>query len=109
MRPYWKVHDEIHEAEGLLFVGEKLLIPETMRPAILESIHASHLGMEKCKARARPVLYWPGMSQDIEDTVDKCIIHRKYRKNHQREPMIQHGIPDRPSAKVGSDILFSRK
>ena len=103
---YWKVHDEIHEADGLLFVGEKLLVPETMRTSILESIHGSHLGIEKCKARARPILYWPGMSQDIEDTVDKCTVCRKYRRNNQREPMIPHDIPDVPWAKLGSDILY---
>ena len=28
---YWNLRAEIHEAEGLLFLGEKLIIPQEMR------------------------------------------------------------------------------
>ena len=40
-----------------------------MRPAMLASIHGTHLGIVKCKQRARKALYWPGMSAQIEDKV----------------------------------------
>ena len=46
---YWNLRAEIHEAEGLLFLAEKLIIPQEMRQDVLNCIHESLLGMEKCK------------------------------------------------------------
>ena len=107
---YWNVRDEIHEAEGLLFLGQKLIIPQSLRRDILRRIHESHLGMEKCKSRARAVVYWPGMSADIENMVAKCSICLKYRNQNQKEPLMPHETPDRPWQKLGTDIfeLYSK-
>ena len=50
-RKFWKVRDEISVADGLLFVGELLVIPDTMKKVALEAIHEGHLGIEKCKQK----------------------------------------------------------
>ena len=107
---YWNVRDEIHEAEGLLFLGQKLIIPQSLRQDILRRIHESHLGMEKCKLRARAVVYWPGMSADIENMVAKCSICLKYRNQNQKEPLMPHKTTDRPWQKLGTDVfeLYSK-
>ena len=49
---YWNLRGEIHEAEGLLFLGQRLIIPQKVRQDVLNCIHESHLGIEKCKSRA---------------------------------------------------------
>ena len=45
-----------------------------MQPEMLiqKLIHSSHLDIEKCKRRARDILYWPGMSSQIQDAVLTC-------------------------------------
>ena len=43
-------------ADGLIFKGNRAVIPLLLRTEMLEKIHESHLGMEKCKARARAVM-----------------------------------------------------
>ena len=42
-----------------------------MRKEMLERIHESHLGEEKCKARARGTLYWLAKNdyRDIRDGI----------------------------------------
>ncbi len=102
---YWKFQDEIYEANGLLFFGQKLIIPEKLRPDILRRIHESHLGMEKCKSRARAVVYWPGMSADIERLVAKCSTCLKHQRSNQKEPLKQHTVPARAWQKLGTDIF----
>ena len=54
---------------------------------MLHLIHESKMGAEKCKARSRTVMYWPGMSKDIEHEVFKCSVCMKHQKSQQREPM----------------------
>ena len=43
-------------------------MPLSMRPAMLKLIHGSHLGIMKCKQRAREVFHWSGMSAKIGNT-----------------------------------------
>ena len=102
---YWKFQDEIYEANGLLFFGQKLIIPEKLRPDILRRIHESHLGMEKCKSRARAVVYWTGMSADIERLVAKCSTCLKHQRSNHKEPLKPNTEPFRAWQKLGTDIV----
>ena len=91
-------------ADGLLFVGERLVIPDTMKKVALEAIHAGHLGIEKCKQRGRTCMYWPSMNADIEQLVKQCEICNMFATSNREEPMISHNIPARPWKKLVSII-----
>lgn len=103
--PYRNVRHKLSEAEGLLFKKQRVIIPRTLRKYILMLIQESHLGVEKCKARARATVYWPGLSNDIQETVSRCSTRSTYRNRNQKEPMIAHEVPDRPWQKLGSDLF----
>jgi len=49
LRAYWNYHDEMNEASGIIFKGQKIVIPLSLRKEMLKIIHSSHLGMVKCK------------------------------------------------------------
>lgn len=72
--PYWTFCGEISHVDGLLFKGSKLIIPKSMQQKMVDIVHESHLGIVKCKSRARECMYWPGMAVQIEDKVSKCHI-----------------------------------
>lgn len=105
LQHYWNVRDELHEAEGLLFLGDRIVVPKKLRPDMLQLIHESHQSADKCKTRGRTVLYWPGMSQDIETIVGRCHICLKFRASNPKEPLIPHDVPERPWQKVAADIM----
>ena len=69
IREYWESRDELAVLDGVIYRGMKILVPPFMRPVMLALIHGTHLGIVKCKQRAREALYWPGMSAKIEDKV----------------------------------------
>ena len=52
--------------------GARLMIPSTLRSKVLEQIHEGHLGIEKCMLKARDSVFWPGISNDIREAVEKC-------------------------------------
>ena len=72
---------------------------------MLSIIHGNHLGIEKCKQRARDVLYWPGMNEQIENLVKRCETCQTFRSCQRKEPMKGHAIPDRPWQKVALDLF----
>ena len=105
IKPYWIFKEQMHIAEDLIFVGEKLVIPADQRSCVLKAIHEGHLGMEKCKTRARKSVYWPCMNSDIAKICSECSICNRHKNNNQHEPLIQHEIPERPWQKVGIDLF----
>ena len=105
VRPYWNMRDEMSTSDGLLFAGERIVIPESMRQEMLQILHEPHMGMEKTKSRARTAIFWPGMSRAIEDTVAKCSTCLHFARSNPKEPMIAHDIPDGPFVKVAMDIM----
>ena len=105
IQAYWDIRDELHEAEGLLLFGERLVVPASLRPDMLQVIHEGHLGRDKCKARARVSLYWPLMGVDIEEVVGRCAVCQKYRAANQKEPLIPHSVPALRWQQVALDIM----
>ena len=103
--PYWNFRDEIAIHNNILFRGERVIVPKKLQPEMLKIIHGTHLGIEKCKRRARDILYWPGMNAQIEDVVSNCQVCAKYKRNNTKEPLLPHDTPERPWAKVGSDLF----
>ena len=72
---------------------------------MLSKIHSSHLGIGKCKRRARDVLFWPGMNQQVTDMISKCNTCNTYRNAQAREPLKSHELPGRPWQKIAVDIF----
>lgn len=106
---YWNFRDELSVAEGLILKGSKLVIPQSMRATVLRKIHEGHLGIEKCRRRARSVLFWPGINNDIAQLVERCDICRKYACKQTAEPLQPHEIPTRPWQRIGTDLFTYKK
>ena len=102
--PYFSYRDEISLQDGLLFRGERVIIPKSMRQEMKVRIHSSHMGIDACLRRARECLYWPNMSSEIQDYVATCAICSRYQTGHTKESLMSHDVPDRPWAKVGTDL-----
>lgn len=102
LKPY---AEELSVVNGVILKGCKVVVPKSMRPEILERIHEGHLGMNKCKARARRLVFWPGMSSDIEQRARTCSVCRKYAYSQPSEPLLLQPTPDRPWHRVGIDLF----
>lgn len=102
---YHHFRDELTVTDGLIFRGERVVIPTASRKTLLNKIHSSHLGMDGCLRRARESLYWPNYSNDIKEFISLCSVCRDYERANQRETLMSHDIPDRPWATVGADMF----
>ena len=105
LREYWKLKHNLCSADNLIFMNNRIVIPSAMRQEILKRIHEGHMGIEKCKSRARVCVYWPAMYDAIEHEVKRCPVCNKYSKGNQKELMIPHDIPDCPWQKLGADYF----
>lgn len=104
LKAYYKLRNEIYVEEGLVFHGDRLIVPKKMRRAMLDLIHEGHQGILKCKLRARSLLFWPGINNDIENMVLSCKICEKFRESNKKETLIPHEVPSRPFQYICTDI-----
>ena len=65
LKPYFASRYELSVHDGLLFYRDRLVIPEALRADVLQSTHTGHLGLNKCRERAKVSVWWPGLSTDL--------------------------------------------
>lgn len=85
---FHKLRDETHFENGVLFLSDRLVIPEGLKMKIAKFVHEAHLGIEKTIARARQLYYWEGMNEQIKAVVESCKVCEKFRRNNQKEPLV---------------------
>ena len=105
IQEYWNHREEISQMDGMLFKGERIIVPQKLREDMIRRVHASHLGMEKNKYRAKDLLFWPGMGKQIEEAVAACSICQERHNANPKEPMKSHAIPERPWQVIGTDLF----
>lgn len=75
---------------GIIYKGQTILIPKSLRKEILEKIHYNHLGLNKGLQIATSCIFWPTI---------------KYSHAQRSEPLLTHEIPKLPFYKVGCDLF----
>ncbi|UYV79585.1 hypothetical protein LAZ67_17003172 [Cordylochernes scorpioides] len=104
MLSYWHVKDELGVQNGLLMRSCRLVIPASMKLEILDKLHAGHFGITKTRLRARETVWWPGISEEIAETVRKCSVCIQEAVS-KHEPLIPTNFPTRPWQKIGMDLF----
>lgn len=58
--PYLNLTDELSIQDGVIFRGQRMIIPFSLRHDIKKKLHASHRGEESCLQRARETIFGLG-------------------------------------------------
>ena len=75
-----------------------------MHLEVLDKIHDAHMGINKCRERAKQAVWWPGLSNQIQDMVENCQTCLKHKVNRP-EPLCPTPFPERPWQDVGIDFF----
>ena len=105
LTPYYSMRDELSIYDGLVFKGERLVVPQQLRAEIKKDLHASHAGVEGCLRRARENVYWPGMNSELRHWISTCEPCRLFEISNGKETLMCHELPQRPWEKVAVDLF----
>uniref|UniRef100_A0A8C8DE10 Gypsy retrotransposon integrase-like protein 1 n=1 Tax=Oryzias sinensis TaxID=183150 RepID=A0A8C8DE10_9TELE len=105
---FYHVRGELSVVDGLLLKRGRIVIPQALRMDMLRRIHEGHLGIEKCKRRAKESVFWPGINKDIETFISKCETCQKHRSKQSKDPMVVSELAVAPWHKVGMDLFHLR-
>ena len=66
------VRDQLTVQGSIVFKGQRLIVPLSLRKELMDVIHATHTGIEGCLCRARDRLCWPRMNKELKYQIYKC-------------------------------------
>ena len=69
------LHSRRHDLstdEGILMVGQKVVVPAKLREMVLEELHSGHPAMTRMKMLARSKVWWPSINEQIEAKCRSC-------------------------------------
>ena len=108
LHTFWKYREDLSMENGLITKGARLIIPSTLRRKVLEQIHEGHLGIEKCMLKARDSVFWPGISNDIRETVEKYGICQASSRAAKPVGNVSD-VPPHTWHTLGTDLFYRNK
>ena len=93
---------------GLITCGNRIIVPRKMRPEMLQYIHERHQGKERCFLRARNTVFWPKMTYNVQQLIEKCMICQEYGKS---QPLIgtTQELPSFPWHTLATDLFYWKR
>ena len=105
LKPFWAFQNELCIDGDVVLKGARLVVPRVLRNEVMQKLHSSHQGIERTKQRARQIVFWPGMSHDVDNVVSTCTACCRYRPSQQKEPLVQVDIPAIPFSSTCADFF----
>lgn len=97
--------EELTVEMGVIMWGYRVVIPKSLQEAILNDLHASHMGIVKMKSVARSYVYWYLIDADIERLVNSCSSCLLERPSPAKAELHVWHYPSRPWERVHLDYL----
>ena len=72
LKPYHQIRDDLCSIDGVVLYGDRIIIPPSLRPNVLSTLHAAHQGVDKMLSRAEHSVFWPGITTDIRTLRERC-------------------------------------
>ena len=70
--PFWSIKDQLPFHDGIIYKGDRIVVPATLRKSLTEKLHQAHMGVEPTLRRARTSLWWPGMNFQLKQFISSC-------------------------------------
>ena len=103
--PFKKLLPHLSVCDNLVLYGARIIIPKASRKEILRRLHKPHQGIERSKQRARQLFYWPGMSADIQSSVEACEACQLFQASQPKETLRRAQEPTRPFEQLSADMF----
>ena len=108
LHTFWNYREDLSMENGLITKGARILTPSTLCRKVLEQIHDGHQGVEKCMLKAREAVFWPGISNAICETVDKCGICQASAKSSKPVGSVSD-VPPHAWHTLRTDLFYWNK
>ena len=105
LRPYHRYAAHLYTVDGVVMLNHRIVIPESLRRQLLETLHAAHQGVNAMCQRAADSIFWPGITIDITRTRNECEKCHRIAKSNAMEGPEEASHPEYPFQKICCDYF----
>ena len=108
IKPYWSFREELTVRDGIVLKGTHIVIPHKKHQATLNLVHEGHLGLNKCKLRAKDTVYWLGLKDQLKKLVlnfELCLKYSHSKCKQKPRTSLGQEIPVHPWTKLATGIF----
>lgn len=104
IKPYYQLRHSLVEVDGVIFHGDRILVPSKLKSDMLCRLHTGHPGTSRMLSRAEMSLFWLGINQDVKKFVSSCSTCQKYQPNNVKLPLTYKEVPALPWQEMAGDV-----
>ena len=75
---YYPFRGELTIQNGVIFKGERVVIPAAPRSTMISTLLSSHFGLQDSLRRTREAFYWCHMNEQFAQLMSKCDVCNSY-------------------------------
>ena len=105
LRKYSNVFNELAVVDGLVLRGERIVVPQTLKKAMVKIAHEGHQGIVRTKQLLRAHVWFPGTDTMVEKYVGRCLACQSTTPCHTREPLQITDLPRGQWKKVSVNFV----
>ena len=102
---YTRYKDSLRIHDGVVMYEDRVVVPSSLRPIVLENLHSAHQGASSMQLRAQSIVFWPGMSYDVKRVRSSCGECNKNAPSQAPLPPETSNPPMTPFEQVFSDFF----
>ena len=106
LHQFWNFRTNLWTLDGVIMMNDRILIPRGLRHEVLETLHAAHQGTTGMSERSKSTVFWPGITNDINETRARCSPCNRIAPSHPRTPPIEPWIPTTPFEAIACDYFL---
>ena len=93
----------MHIANGIIMNGSRIIVLKSLQQEYLQCLHKGHLGISKCRARAKTTVFWPNIDQDISQLITRYEVC--HENQHAPPSYDEHSVEAHfPRPSCGADL-----
>ncbi|MEW8309573.1 MAG: DDE-type integrase/transposase/recombinase [Candidatus Thiodiazotropha endolucinida] len=105
LQEYYPFRNDLYTVDGVILYKDRVVVPPTLRPEVLASLHSAHQGVTAMTARAESSVFWPGINPAISSLRTSCQQCNRIAPSNPKPPPTPLSYPEYPFQCVCSDYF----
>ena len=102
---YMRFRNSLYNGDGVVMYKDRVVVPTSLRKAVLDNLHSAHQGVSAMESRAQAIVFWPGITCDIQRTRDECYECNRNAPTQAPQPTEYVNPPTAPFQQVFADFF----
>ena len=102
---YFRYDDALYLSDGVILYKDRVVIPVSLRYRVLNKLHSAHQGVTSMHNPAQQIVFWPGITQDIELIRANSQSCNRNSPSQPSLPQEASDPPTNPFEKIFADVF----